>query len=56
MKVQQQAIGDVNELLSEGSMKLQDYYRSLLSERVQPVEPLSYITKRKSSGSYLSIF
>ena len=46
MKVQQQAIGDLNELLDEGSIKLQDQFRSRISERLQPVEPLHFITKR----------
>ena len=47
MKVQQQAIGDLNELLNEGSLKLQDQFRSRISERLQPVEPVHFITKRK---------
>lgn len=48
MKVQQQTIGDFNELLSEGSIKLQELFRSILSEQLHPVEPLHYITKRES--------
>ena len=47
IKVQQQAIGDLNELLNEGSLKLQDHFRSKISERLQAVEPLHFMTKRK---------
>lgn len=47
LRVNQQAIGDFNELLSEGSNHLQKLFRSLASN-LQPVEPLHYITKRKS--------
>lgn len=46
LRVNQQAIGDYNELLAEGSQQLQDMFRSMLSEKVQPVEPLHFITKQ----------
>lgn len=47
IRANQQAIGDFNELLSEGSNKLQDLFRTALMENVQKVEPLHYITKRR---------
>lgn len=47
LRVNLQAIGDFNELLSIGSTNLQSMFRSLLASTVQPVEPLHYITKRK---------
>ncbi|MCJ1466479.1 exocyst complex component exo70 [Pseudocyphellaria aurata] len=46
LRVNQQAIGDFNELLSEGSTHLQNLFRSTLASNVQPVEPLHYITKQ----------
>lgn len=49
LRVNQQSIGDYNELISEGSSQLQNVFRSLLSEDLQPVEPLHYITKREVS-------
>lgn len=52
VRVEQEAIGDTNKLLNEGSNKLQEYFRSLLSERGQPVEPLNFITKRKSTNQF----
>ncbi|KAL9636604.1 MAG: hypothetical protein Q9164_002709 [Protoblastenia rupestris] len=48
MRVQQQTVGDFNELLSEGISKLQELFKSMLSERTQPIEPLHYITKQLS--------
>lgn len=48
LRVNQQAIGDFNELLSEGSVHLQNLFRSILASNVQLVEPLHYITKRRS--------
>ena len=48
LRVNQQTIGDFNELLSIGSDNLKTLFRSLLSSNVQPVEPLHYITKRRS--------
>ncbi|KAL8696743.1 MAG: hypothetical protein Q9201_007503 [Fulgogasparrea decipioides] len=45
LRVNQQAIGDFNELLSDGNNKLQALFRSILAEDVQPVEPLHYLTK-----------
>lgn len=47
LRVNQQAIGDFNELLSEGSTHLQNLFRSTLASNLQPVEPLHYITKRR---------
>ena len=47
LRVQQQAIGDVNELLDEGSVKLQDYFRSTIAGSTAPVEPLQFITKQR---------
>lgn len=47
LRVQQQTIGDVNELLDEGSIKLQDYFRSIIAESTTPVEPLQFITKQR---------
>lgn len=45
LRANQQAIGDFNELLSEGSTNLQGLFRSSLLEFAKPVEPLHYITK-----------
>ncbi|KAL8829224.1 MAG: hypothetical protein Q9170_006268 [Blastenia crenularia] len=45
LRINQQAIGDFNELLAEGNNQLQALFRSTLAENVQPVEPLHYITK-----------
>lgn len=47
LRVQQQAIGDINELLDEGSVKLQDYFRSIIADSTSPVEPLQFITKQR---------
>lgn len=47
LRANQQAIGDFNELLSEGSAKLQDLFRSAVLEDTKPLEPLHYITKRE---------
>jgi len=53
MRVQQQTIGDYNELLSEGLAQLLDVFASMLSDRLQPVEPLHFITKRKNNTTIL---
>ncbi|KAI4110073.1 MAG: hypothetical protein L6R37_000206 [Teloschistes peruensis] len=45
LRVNQQAIGDFNELLGEGNNQLQTLFRSILSEKLHPVEPLHYLTK-----------
>ncbi|KAL8929213.1 MAG: hypothetical protein Q9208_001296 [Pyrenodesmia sp. 3 TL-2023] len=45
-RINQQAIADFNQILSEGSSRLQDLFRSTLAESVQPVEPLHFITKQ----------
>ncbi|MDI1485305.1 MAG: exocyst complex component exo70 [Ramalina farinacea] len=47
MKIQQQTVGDYNELLSEGLSKVQDYFRKVLSDLASPIEPLGFITKDK---------
>ncbi|KAL8946537.1 MAG: hypothetical protein Q9222_007081 [Ikaeria aurantiellina] len=47
LRVNQQAIGDFNELLSEGNNQLQALFRSILAENAQPVEPLAFIAKDK---------
>ena len=47
LRIQQQAIGDINELLDEGNIKLQDYFRSIVAESTTPVEPLQFITKQR---------
>ena len=46
LKSNQKAIADFNALLSTGTGKLQDMLRGMLSEHVNPVEPLHYLTKR----------
>lgn len=45
LRANQQAIGDFNELLSEGRDNLQGLFRSSLQEYAKPVEPLHYLTK-----------
>lgn len=45
LRINQQAIGDFNELLSEGNNQLQALFRSTLADNVQPIEPLHFITK-----------
>ena len=52
MRANQQAIGDFNELLAEGSKKLEEVYRSLLLEYSQPLEPLHYLTRGKPSLTF----
>ena len=47
MRANQQAIDDFNELLAQGSTKLEEVYRSLLLENSQPLEPLHYLTRGK---------
>ena len=49
LRINQQAISDYNELLSEGSDQLQNLFRASVSENLQPIEPLHYITKRELS-------
>ncbi|KAL8853871.1 MAG: hypothetical protein Q9221_001342 [Calogaya cf. arnoldii] len=46
LRVNQKAIGDFNELLSEGSSQLQVLFRSILADDLQPVEPLHYLVKK----------
>lgn len=45
LRANQQAIGDFNELLSEGSTRLQELFRKSLLDTGRPVEPLHFITK-----------
>ena len=49
MRANQQAIGDFNELLAQGSTSLEEVYRSLLLENSQPLEPLHYLTRGKTN-------
>ncbi len=49
IRANQQAIGDFNELLNEGSNNLQGLFRSSLLEYAKPVEPLHYLTKGEDS-------
>ncbi|KAL1985051.1 hypothetical protein VTN96DRAFT_8286 [Rasamsonia emersonii] len=46
LRANQQAIADLNSLLNTGSAKLQDLFRSMLKQDVNPVEPLHYLTKQ----------
>ena len=55
IRANQQAIGDFNELLSEGSNKLQELFRASVLEDVQKVEPLHFITKRTLSMASLNM-
>ena len=50
LRANQQAIGDFNELLTEGSNKLQDLFRKALLDNDRPVEPLHFITKGVPAG------
>lgn len=56
LRANQQAIGDFNELLSEGSNRLQDLFKAALLEDVQKVEPLHFITKGGYSTPVSHIF
>ena len=47
LRVNQQTVGDYNELLSTGINQLQTLFASVLTSDIQTVEPLHYITKRK---------
>ena len=47
MRANQQAIGDFNELLAQGSKRLEEVYRSLLLDNSRPLEPLHYLTRGK---------
>ena len=47
LRVNQQSIGDCNELMSEGIAHLQKLFRFNLASSFRLVEPLHYITKRK---------
>lgn len=50
LRVNEQAIGDYSELLAEGSDQLQNLFRASVSENLQTIEPLHYITKREPSN------
>lgn len=52
LRVNQQAVGDLKGLLSYGRSQLQTVFQSILSEDVQAVEPLHYITKRLFPPSF----
>ncbi|KAA6407036.1 MAG: exocyst complex exo70 [Lasallia pustulata] len=45
LRVNQQTVGDLKNLLSHGTRQLHAVFRSILNEDLQPVEPLHYITK-----------
>lgn len=45
LRSNQKAISEFNSLLSTGSAKLQDMLRDALSQHVNPIEPLHYLTK-----------
>ena len=45
MRVQQQTLGDYNELLGQGVQRLQDFFSTTISDRSSPIEPLHYHTK-----------
>lgn len=45
LRSNQQAIADMNTLLSEGTGRLQEEFRDALIEFTRPVEPLHYLTK-----------
>ncbi|KAL1966078.1 hypothetical protein VTN77DRAFT_4826 [Rasamsonia byssochlamydoides] len=45
LRSNQQAIADLTALMNTGSGKLQDLFRSMLIQNVDPVEPLHYLTK-----------
>ena len=47
LRSNQKAISDFTALLSTGSQKLQELFRSNLRQNVNPVEPLHYLTKRE---------
>lgn len=47
LRVNQQTVGDYNELLSTGINQLQTLFAAVLTSNIQTVEPLHYITKRK---------
>ena len=46
LRSNQKAVAEFSALLSAGSTKLQDLYRSTLRENVHIIEPLHYLTKR----------
>ncbi|KAL8728204.1 MAG: hypothetical protein Q9166_005552 [cf. Caloplaca sp. 2 TL-2023] len=48
LRINQQAVGDFSELLSEGSYQLQALFRSILADDAQPLEPLHYLTKQRA--------
>lgn len=46
LRANQKAASDFSFLLAQGSSKLQEVFRSILLENINPIEPLHYITKR----------
>lgn len=52
LRSNQKAVSEFSGLLSTGSSKLQDHYRSALRESIQTIEPLHYLTKRKYHAVY----
>ena len=46
LRANQQAIAELNTLLTTGTSRLQDEFRDALYEHTRPVEPLNYLTKR----------
>lgn len=46
LRSNQQAIAELNTLLTTGTTRLQDEFRDALFEHTRPVEPLHYITKQ----------
>ena len=46
LRVNQQAVGDLNSLLSDGSERLLRIFHSILADNLRPVEPLHFITKQ----------
>ncbi|CRG88977.1 Exocyst complex protein exo70 [Talaromyces islandicus] len=46
LRSNQQAITEFSSLLSTGSQRLQDLYRSMLRQNIDKIEPLHYLTKQ----------
>ncbi|KAE8384948.1 Cullin repeat-like-containing domain protein [Aspergillus alliaceus] len=51
LRSNQKAISDFNTLMNTGAVRLQDLLRSKLSDHVNPIEPLHYLTKELSFPS-----
>ena len=52
LRVNQEAINGVSDLISQGNMQLQALFGSILEEDAQKIEPLHYITKRNVPLDY----